>query len=63
MNIQCLSFKLQAIRVVKQNLIGFFILFATVFSVQAQENTQAFISDDLSIFMHAGPGTNYRILG
>ena len=32
-------------------------------TTQAQEKTQGFISDDLVIFMHAGPGTNYRILG
>lgn len=34
--------------------------------VQAEESTpltQAFIIDELSIYMHAGPGTNYRILG
>lgn len=34
-------------------------------SVSAEENayTQGYISDDLFIYMHAGPGTNYRILG
>lgn len=63
MNIQSIFFKQRAVRVVKQNLVGFFVLLTAVFSVQAQENTQAYISDDLSIFMHAGPGTNYRILG
>jgi len=34
--------------------------------VQAEELTplkQGFIIDELSIYMHAGPGTNYRILG
>ena len=35
--------------------------------VFAQENTPetspGFISDDLFIYMHSGPGTNYRILG
>ena len=32
---------------------------------QAAENNykQGYISDELSIYMHAGPGTNYRILG
>ncbi|TPH18581.1 TIGR04211 family SH3 domain-containing protein [Litorilituus lipolyticus] len=29
----------------------------------APEIQSGFISDDLTIFMHAGPGTNYRILG
>ncbi len=34
-------------------------------SAQAAENNykQGYISDDLFIYMHAGPGTNYRILG
>jgi len=34
-------------------------------SAQAAENTykQGYISDELFIYMHAGPGTNYRILG
>ncbi|PKG83814.1 TIGR04211 family SH3 domain-containing protein [Colwellia sp. 75C3] len=34
-------------------------------SAQAAENNykQGYISDELSIYMHAGPGTNYRILG
>lgn len=34
-------------------------------SVQAAENNykQGYISDELFIYMHAGPGTNYRILG
>ncbi len=47
----------------KQNIISFFILFSFAFITQAQENQQAYISDDLTIYMHAGPGTNYRILG
>ena len=47
----------------KQNIISIFIIFTVAFSTQAQENTQGFISDDLFIYMHAGPGTNYRILG
>ncbi len=55
-------------QIIKQCIIGFFILFSIFTLVQAQENKslnnkQAFISDDLTIFMHAGPGTNYRILG
>jgi len=34
-------------------------------SVQAAENNykQGYISDDLFIYMHTGPGKNYRILG
>jgi SH3 domain protein len=34
-------------------------------SVQAAENNykQGYISDELFIYMHTGPGTNYRILG
>lgn len=53
---------------IKQIFISFAILFCTVLSVQAQETNssqdkQGFITDDLTIYMHAGPGTNYRILG
>ena len=60
-------------QIIKQGVIGFFITFSIFTFVQAQENissadflskgNQAYISDDLTIFMHAGPGTNYRILG
>lgn len=50
-------------KAIKQNTISFFILFVSVFTAHAQENQQGYISDDLTIFMHAGPGTNYRILG
>ena len=55
-------------QITKQSVVGFFITFAMLAFVQAQENSlskdsQAYISDDLTIFMHAGPGTNYRILG
>jgi SH3 domain protein len=34
-------------------------------SAQAAENNykQGYISDELPIYMHAGPGTNYKILG
>lgn len=51
-------------QIIKVGVITFF----TLTFVQAQENElpetkQAYISDDLTIFMHAGPGTNYRILG
>jgi len=59
MNIPSISFK----QVIKQNVISIFVIFIAAFSAQAEENQQGFISDDLSIFMHAGPGTNYRILG
>lgn len=36
-----------------------------LFAAQAEESNyqQGYISDDLFIYMHAGPGTNYRILG
>jgi SH3 domain protein len=52
----------------RQILVGFTILFCVIISTQAQENSssknkQGFIVDDLSIYMHTGPGTNYRILG
>ncbi len=50
------------------NVIAVFaISFASslFFSAQAAENNykQGYISDELFIYMHAGPGTNYRILG
>jgi len=53
---------------IKQISVCFSLLFCAVISTQAQEssssiNKRGFISDDLSIYMHAGPGTNYRILG
>ena len=53
---------------IQQIFITFAILLCAVISAQAQEtrsskNQQGFISDDLSIYMHTGPGTNYRILG
>ena len=54
----------------------FLLAFTMHFSLQAQEvsetdgtedaatdTTSAYISDDLFIYMHSGPGTNYRILG
>lgn len=55
-------------QLVKQSGLVFFITIFTLPFVQAQESilskgTQAYISDNLTIFMHAGPGTNYRILG
>ncbi|WP_236559667.1 TIGR04211 family SH3 domain-containing protein [Colwellia sp. 20A7] len=50
-------------KLIKHNTISFIMAFLAVFSAQAQENQQGYIIDDLSIFMHAGPGTNYRILG
>jgi len=63
MNILALSLR----QAIKQSAVGFFIIFSTVFSLQAQEtpsqSQQGYISDDLFIYMHAGPGTNYRILG
>lgn len=53
---------------IRQILVSFTVLFCAAISAQAQENTssknkQGFIIDDLTIYMHAGPGTNYRILG
>lgn len=48
------------------NVIVFItITLSSSFSVTAEENNyqQGYISDDLFIYMHAGPGTNYRILG
>jgi SH3 domain protein len=50
-------------KLIKRNIISFTVLFLAAFSVQAQENQQGYISDDLTIFMHSGPGTNYRIVG
>jgi SH3 domain protein len=53
---------------IRQILVSFSILLFAVISAYAQEsssskNKQSFIIDELSIYMHAGPGTNYRILG
>ena len=59
MNISSISFK----HVIKHNIISLFIIFIAAFSAHAEESQQGYISDDLTIFMHAGPGTNYRILG
>lgn len=59
MNISSIHFK----KFIKLNILSFFVIFIAAFSVHAQENQQGYISDDLTIFMHAGPGTNYRILG
>ncbi|WP_076419554.1 TIGR04211 family SH3 domain-containing protein [Colwellia sp. UCD-KL20] len=40
------------------------LLFILSLSVYAQENTTVgYISDELPIFVHSGPGKNYRILG
>jgi len=50
-------------KIIKHHFISLFVIFIAVFSAQAEENQQGYISDDLNIFMHAGPGTNYRILG
>jgi len=55
---------------IKQIFVIFSILLCTTISAQGQaqetassKNKQGFISDDLSIYMHTGPGTKYRILG
>ncbi len=53
------------------NVINVIAIFAITLSsslfvsAQATENNykQGYISDELFIYMHAGPGTNYRILG
>lgn len=53
------------------NVINVIAIFAITLSsslfvsAQAAENNykQGYISDELFIYMHAGPGTNYRILG
>lgn len=50
-------------KLIKHNFIVFIVTFIATFSIQAEENQQGYITDDLTIFMHAGPGTNYRILG
>ena len=59
MNISSIYFK----QTIKHNIISLVVIFIIAFSAQAEENQQGFISDDLTVFMHAGPGTNYRILG
>lgn len=40
-----------------------FICINQVYAQEALENQTAFISDDLFIYFHSGPGTQYRILG
>lgn len=44
---------------------AFFIISSSIFALQsAQANTtQGYISDELPLFVHSGPGKNYRILG
>jgi len=49
-----------------RHLIALFCVIFSLFSfAQEQENSypDGYIADDLFIYMHAGPGTNYRILG
>jgi len=51
-----------------KNLIFAALLFPCAFIASAEENDtsqlpKVYIADDLFIYMHAGPGTNYRILG
>jgi len=55
---------------IKQICVIFSILLCTAIPAQGQaqetaspKNKQGFISDNLSIYMHTGPGTKYRILG
>jgi SH3 domain protein len=59
MNIFCIRFN----KLIKLSITLFVVTFFAAFASHAEENKQGFISDDLTIFMHAGPGTNYRILG
>lgn len=59
MNTSSLPFK----KSIKHKFVCLFVALFSIFSAQAEENQTGFISDDLTIFMHAGPGTNYRILG
>lgn len=63
MNTLSNSFKHKLVHVLQRMIVGFSLILSLIFTVQAQETEQAYISDELSIFMHAGPGTNYRILG
>lgn len=55
-----MNYVINAIVLITISLSSSFLLVAN-----AEENTpsQGYISDDLFIYMHAGPGTNYRILG
>lgn len=47
-----------------RHLFALFCLSISSFSfAQESSYTDGYISDDLFIYMHAGPGTNYRILG
>ena len=52
---------------IKQVLLFLSLSLFFSISVQAEDEypnaTHAFISDDLFIYMHAGPGTQYKILG
>ena len=59
MNILSIQIK----KVIKHNFANIIMIFFAVLSTQVQANKKGFISDDLTIFMHSGPGTNYRILG
>lgn len=44
-------------------LIIFTLLFSLTTQAQETETTKAYISDNLFIYMHAGAGTQFRILG
>jgi SH3 domain protein len=47
-----------------RHLFALFCLSISSFSFSQESSyTDGYISDDLFIYMHAGPGTNYRILG
>jgi len=50
---------------IKQLFIGAVLIMLAPLSVaqSSEELVTGYISDELFIYMHAGPGTNYRILG
>lgn len=48
---------------IKYNFTLVFAVLITAISMQAKANVEGYITDDLTIFMHSGPGTNYRIIG
>ncbi|GHE84245.1 TIGR04211 family SH3 domain-containing protein [Thalassotalea profundi] len=52
-------------KIIKCLFASAFILFSPLLLAEETTDnlTSAYISDDLFIYMHAGPGNNYRILG
>ncbi len=59
MPIQNISFTGQFVNI-KQLILASLI---TLFSLSTQAEETRYISDDVYIFMHSGPGTQYRIVG